>query len=211
MGPFGIVEVDPIADDPFGHEAVRQFVQIDCLVFERPPQALDEIAQKVRAPRLVCLTSAPMEQISGIVFGDIIFQLLGKQTALLAVHTLNETLHQTLPPKHGRIIAQWPFLHSLSQYPTLPGSVSYVCSWRTEPTLVARLVRCGKFVKAVTWMDWTQVQIPGPLPSKLNIFQAAAAAIIRRRATHRPANRAPIERTTDSTTYRNAGNRSPRL
>jgi hypothetical protein len=41
-----------------------------------------------------------------IVFGDKIFQLLGKQSALLAVHTLNKMLHQTRPPKHGRIIAQ---------------------------------------------------------------------------------------------------------
>jgi hypothetical protein len=54
MGPLGIIEVDPLADNPFGFEAVRQFVQVDSLVFERTPQSFD------------CLTSAPMEQISGI-------------------------------------------------------------------------------------------------------------------------------------------------
>ncbi len=41
-GPLGAVEVIPLADDPFGLEAVGQLVQIDCLVLERPPQALDE-------------------------------------------------------------------------------------------------------------------------------------------------------------------------
>ena len=42
MGPLCIVEIDPLADDPFGPEAVRQLVQVDRLVFERAPQPLDE-------------------------------------------------------------------------------------------------------------------------------------------------------------------------
>ena len=29
MGPLGVVEVDPLADDPFGREAVGQFVQVN--------------------------------------------------------------------------------------------------------------------------------------------------------------------------------------
>ena len=29
MGPLGVVEVDPLADDPFGREAVGQLVQVD--------------------------------------------------------------------------------------------------------------------------------------------------------------------------------------
>ncbi len=29
MGPFGVVESDPLADDLFGLEAVRQVVQVD--------------------------------------------------------------------------------------------------------------------------------------------------------------------------------------
>ena len=37
MGSFGIVEVNPLADDPFGLEAICQFMQVDRLVFERPP------------------------------------------------------------------------------------------------------------------------------------------------------------------------------
>ena len=40
MGPFGVVEADPLGNDAFGPEAVGQFVQIDRLVFERAPQAL---------------------------------------------------------------------------------------------------------------------------------------------------------------------------
>ena len=35
MGPLGVVEVDPLADDPFGREAVGQLVR-------RPPLRLDE-------------------------------------------------------------------------------------------------------------------------------------------------------------------------
>ena len=31
MGPLGVVEVDPLADDPFGREAVGQLVQVDRL------------------------------------------------------------------------------------------------------------------------------------------------------------------------------------
>jgi hypothetical protein len=42
MGPFGVVEVDPLANDPFGLEANRQVVQEDRLVFERWPEALDD-------------------------------------------------------------------------------------------------------------------------------------------------------------------------
>ena len=29
MGPFGVVEADPLADDPFGLETVCQLVQVD--------------------------------------------------------------------------------------------------------------------------------------------------------------------------------------
>ena len=50
MGPLGVVEVDPLADDPLGPEAIRQFVQIDRLVFERPPQAFDEDVVHAPAP-----------------------------------------------------------------------------------------------------------------------------------------------------------------
>ena len=42
VGPLGVVEADPVADDPLGLEAVGQFVQVDRLVFERPPEPLDE-------------------------------------------------------------------------------------------------------------------------------------------------------------------------
>ena len=50
MGPLGIVEVDPLADDPVRLEAVGQLVQIDRLVFERPPQTFDEDVVHVPAP-----------------------------------------------------------------------------------------------------------------------------------------------------------------
>ena len=41
MWPLRIVKIDPAADHPFGLESIRQFVQIDRLVFEGPPQPLD--------------------------------------------------------------------------------------------------------------------------------------------------------------------------
>ncbi len=40
-----------------------------------------------------------------IVVTDPVFQPIGKQSALRAVQPLNKTLHQTLPPKHGKMIA----------------------------------------------------------------------------------------------------------
>ena len=42
MGSLRVVEVDPLADDAFGLEAIRQVVHVDSLVFDRPPQALDD-------------------------------------------------------------------------------------------------------------------------------------------------------------------------
>ncbi len=42
MRPDGVVNIDPLADDPFGRKSVGQVVQIDRLVFERPPEALDD-------------------------------------------------------------------------------------------------------------------------------------------------------------------------
>ncbi len=52
MGPLGVVEAYPLADDPFGPEAVGEFVQVDRLVFERPPQALDEDIVHTPAPAI---------------------------------------------------------------------------------------------------------------------------------------------------------------
>ena len=41
---FGVVKSNPFLDDPFGVKAVRDFVQIDGLLFEGPPEALDSKA-----------------------------------------------------------------------------------------------------------------------------------------------------------------------
>ena len=38
----GVVELDPLADDALDHEAVGHLVQVDGLVFQRPPETLDE-------------------------------------------------------------------------------------------------------------------------------------------------------------------------
>ena len=42
MGPLGVVEIDPLADDPFGFEAARQLVQVDGLGLERAREAPDD-------------------------------------------------------------------------------------------------------------------------------------------------------------------------
>ncbi len=44
----------------------------------------------------------------------------GKRSALPAIHALDKTLHQTLPPKHGRIMARQAILHSLDPQRTQP-------------------------------------------------------------------------------------------
>ncbi len=60
-----------------------------------------------------------------IVVTDPVFQPIGKQGALPAIHALNETLHQTLPPKHTGIIGSKKsavdvFTHS-GPNPDIPG------------------------------------------------------------------------------------------
>ena len=52
MWPLGIVKIDPIADDLFGLEPIRQLVQIDRLVFKRAPQPLDEDVVHAAAPAI---------------------------------------------------------------------------------------------------------------------------------------------------------------
>ena len=44
MGPLGVVEVDPLADDPFGPEAVGELVQV-----ERLPSAARECLMALAA------------------------------------------------------------------------------------------------------------------------------------------------------------------
>lgn len=50
--PLGIVEPDPVVDDAFGFEAVLQFVQINGLLLEGSPQALDEDIVEVSPPTI---------------------------------------------------------------------------------------------------------------------------------------------------------------
>ena len=52
IGQLGVVEVGPLIHDPFGLEAVRELVQVDCLVLYRAPQALDEDVVHAAAPAI---------------------------------------------------------------------------------------------------------------------------------------------------------------
>lgn len=51
MGPFGVVECDPVFDDPPGLEAVADFFEGDRLLFQGSPKAFDEdVVQVSTAP-----------------------------------------------------------------------------------------------------------------------------------------------------------------
>ena len=40
--PLGVVKFNPVFDDPFGLKSVLQFMQVDSLWFQGPPQALNK-------------------------------------------------------------------------------------------------------------------------------------------------------------------------
>lgn len=42
MGPLGIVKPNPVFDLAFGLEPLLEFVQIDSVLLQRPPQAFDK-------------------------------------------------------------------------------------------------------------------------------------------------------------------------
>ncbi len=42
MGSLSIVEFDPFLDDASGLEAIADLFEIDCLLLQRSPEALDE-------------------------------------------------------------------------------------------------------------------------------------------------------------------------
>ena len=52
MCVLGVVNADPLGDDPFGLEAVRQLVQVDGFVFERSPQAFNKNIVHEPAPAI---------------------------------------------------------------------------------------------------------------------------------------------------------------
>ena len=65
------------------------------------------------------LIDEDVDRPNRVVLADPVFQALGKQRALAAIDTLHKTLHQTLPPKHERIITPSTFSHRLGQQQTL--------------------------------------------------------------------------------------------
>ena len=50
MWPLRVIKLNPVFDHAFGLEPVLQFVQIDGLLFERPPQPFDEDIVEIPAP-----------------------------------------------------------------------------------------------------------------------------------------------------------------
>ena len=45
-----VVEPNPVIDDPFCLEAVGDFMQVNGLLFQRPPQPFDEDVVEIAAP-----------------------------------------------------------------------------------------------------------------------------------------------------------------
>ncbi len=52
MGPLGVVEADPFADNPLGLEAISELVQVDRFIFERAPQPFDKYVVHAPAPAI---------------------------------------------------------------------------------------------------------------------------------------------------------------
>lgn len=52
MRPLGVVEANPVIDDPLGLEAVGDFMQINGLLLEGSPEPFDEDVVKVAPPSI---------------------------------------------------------------------------------------------------------------------------------------------------------------
>ena len=78
-------------------------------------QRLDPVEPEAAKIELI---DEDVDRPNRVVVADPVFQALRKQRALAAIDTLDKTLHQTLPPKHERIITPSTFLHSLGQKQT---------------------------------------------------------------------------------------------
>ncbi len=52
MRALRVIEPDPVIDDPFCVEAVSDFMEIDGLLFQWPPQPFNEDVVKISAPTI---------------------------------------------------------------------------------------------------------------------------------------------------------------
>ena len=86
-------------------------------------QRLDPVEPEAAKIELI---DEDVDRPNRVVVADPVFQALRKQRALAAIDTLDKTLHQTLPPKHERIITPSTFLHSLGHLQTSSELVSDV-------------------------------------------------------------------------------------
>jgi len=69
----------------------------------RSPGRLRRNPVKSQAAKIE-LVDKNIDHPNRVVVTDPVFQPIRNQGALPAIHALDKTLHQTLPPKHGRII-----------------------------------------------------------------------------------------------------------
>ena len=77
MRPLGVVEVYPFCDDPHRCEAVGQLLQVDGLVFERPPQAFDKYVVHAAAPPIHGDCNARVLEDAGEVEAGELASLVG--------------------------------------------------------------------------------------------------------------------------------------
>ncbi len=127
MGPLGIIEVDPLADNPFGFEAVRQFVQVDSLVFERTPQSFDKDVIHAPAPPIHRDRDLSALEDAGEVEAGELASLIGIEDFRLAVSI--QCLVQGLNAEPG--------IHGVRQPPrqNMTGGPVHDCDQVQEPAL----------------------------------------------------------------------------
>ena len=70
MRPLGVVEADPVVDDPFDLEAVGALVQVDGLLFKGSPEPFDEDVIQIPTSAMVRVVtpSAPVYWLPWSVF-----------------------------------------------------------------------------------------------------------------------------------------------
>ena len=100
MRALRVVEPDPVIDDPFCLEAVSDFMQIDGLLFQRPPQPFDEDVVQIATPPIhrdfdiglrqrldpirarVLATLIRIHDLGLAIFGDGFFQLFNAKAGV---------------------------------------------------------------------------------------------------------------------------------
>ena len=113
MRPDGVVEADPLPDDPFGQKAVGDVIQIDRLVFERPPQPLDEDIVHTPAPSIHGYRDLHVLENAGKLEAGELAALIGIEDVRFAVAVSTDRCNTCIKSFCWRLEPQrfaWPFV-----------------------------------------------------------------------------------------------------